>query len=119
MTKAPGRLAADAGMERLCSVWVEDLAAVRDAALLDVREAEEFLEASIPGSLNLPLSQLAGRLGEVPSGRPVYVLCGSGGRSMKAVKLLAERGYEAVNVMGGITEWYRAGYPVTFRPAAE
>ena len=28
-------------------------------------------------------------------------------------------GYTAVNVAGGITEWYRAGHPVTYQQAPE
>jgi hypothetical protein len=30
--------------------------------------------------------------------------------------LLAGRGYDVVNVAGGITEWYRGGHPVTYAP---
>jgi hypothetical protein len=41
-------------------------------------------------------------------------MTGSGKRSSQPAKLLAERGYNTVNVAGGITEWYRNGHPVTY-----
>lgn len=44
----------------------------------------------------------------------MYVMCASGGRSSRAAAHLSEHGYDAVNVMGGITEWYRNGHPVTY-----
>ena len=31
--------------------------------------------------------------------------------------MLADRGYQTVNVAGGITEWYRAGHPVAYQQA--
>ena len=42
-------------------------------------------------------------------------MCASGGRSSRATAALTEAGYDAVNVMGGITEWYRNGHPVTYQ----
>ena len=41
-------------------------------------------------------------------------MCASGGRSSRATAHLVEHGYDAVNVMGGITEWYRNGHPVAY-----
>jgi len=98
------------------SISVDNLATlVPGVPLIDVREAEEFAEASVPGTMNLPLSGLQLNFGGVPIGRTVYVMCASGGRSARATAFLAEQGYDAVNVMGGITEWYRNGHPVTYR----
>lgn len=39
--------------------------------LLDVREPIEYERGHIPGSLHIPLSQLADRLGELDPERPV------------------------------------------------
>lgn len=44
-------------------------------------------------------------------------MCASGGRSSRATAVLSDGGYDAVNVMGGITEWYRNGHPVSFQAA--
>ncbi|KRE78676.1 rhodanese-like domain-containing protein [Arthrobacter sp. Soil763] len=98
------------------SISVDDLAALGpDVSIIDVREAEEYSEAFVPGTRNVPLSRFQESMGDVPIGRTVYVMCASGGRSSRATAQLGQAGYDAVNVMGGITEWYRNGHPVTYQ----
>ena len=98
------------------SISVDDLSALgSDVSIIDVREEDEYSEASVPGTRNIPLSRFQQSLGDVPIGRTVYVMCASGGRSSRATAYLAEQGYDAVNVMGGITEWYRNGHPVDYQ----
>jgi rhodanese-related sulfurtransferase len=97
--------------DELAKVWPR-------ATLVDVRSREEHATAHVPGSLNIPLDELSSRLADPPHGT-IYLLCGSGKRSSQAARLLTDRGYTAVNVAGGITEWYRAGHPVTYRQAPE
>ncbi|GKV73712.1 MAG: rhodanese-like domain-containing protein [Cellulosimicrobium cellulans] len=58
------------------------------------------------------------RLADLPGGT-LYLMCGSGKRSSQAARILTDRGYQAVNVAGGITEWYRNGHPVTYQPTPE
>ncbi|WP_312182917.1 rhodanese-like domain-containing protein [Arthrobacter sp.] len=97
------------------SISVDDLAALgADVSIIDVREEGEYSEACVPGTLNIPLSRFPQSLGDVPFGRRVYVMCASGGRSARATEYLEEHGFDAVNVMGGITEWYRNGHPVRY-----
>ena len=84
-------------------------------ALVDVRSRQEYSTAFIPGSLNIPLEELPSRLTDLPN-TTVYLLCGSGKRSSQAARMLTSRGYDTVNVAGGITEWYRGGHPVTYTP---
>ena len=55
----------------------------RPAVLLDVREAYEFQEVRVPGSLFIPMSELGARVDEVPKDRPVLVLCAAGSRSSR------------------------------------
>jgi rhodanese-related sulfurtransferase len=99
------------------TVAADDLAARWPrAALVDVRGRDEYATAHIPGSISIPLDELASRLKDVPNNTTVYVLCGSGKRSSQAAVLLAGRGYDVVNVAGGITEWYRGGHPVSYAP---
>src|SRR5581483_3602359 len=73
--------------------------------LLDVREPHEYEIARITGSRLIPLGALPERLGELDKSRPLVVHCKMGGRSAKAVKLLREKGFDAVNVAGGINAW--------------
>lgn len=90
-----------------------DLAALGASAyLVDVREPDEFAAAHVSGARNVPLSTLADRLAELPTDRPVHVMCLSGGRSARATAYLREQGVDAVDVAGGITRWYGEGLPV-------
>jgi rhodanese-related sulfurtransferase len=43
---------------------------------------------------------------------PAYVICKSGGRSMRACEFLAQQGIEAINVAGGTMGWINSGRPV-------
>jgi len=83
-----------------------------DAYLVDVREPDEFAGARVANAVNIPLATLPNRLGELPTDRPVYVMCLSGGRSAQATAFLRNQGRDAVDVAGGITRWYRDGLPV-------
>jgi rhodanese-related sulfurtransferase len=97
------------------TVPAEKLATVlHRATVVNVRSREEHATAHIPGSLNIPLEELPSRLADLPD-TTLYLLCGSGKRSSQAARILTDHGYTTVNVAGGITEWYRGGYPVTYR----
>jgi rhodanese-related sulfurtransferase len=80
-----------------------------DAPMLDVRESDEWAAGHAPGATHLPMSELTGRMGELPDTDPLYVVCRSGGRSARVVAYLAGQGYPAVNVEGGMQAWARQG----------
>ncbi len=85
--------------------------------LLDVRELNEFVEVRAPGALLLPTSVFAARLGEIPTDRPLLVICHMGNRSAAVVGYLARTGRtDAVNVAGGMDAWAKAGLPVRRGP---
>jgi glyoxylase-like metal-dependent hydrolase (beta-lactamase superfamily II) len=73
--------------------------------VLDVREPDEVAEWAIPGSLNIPARDVAGRLGELPRDREIVVLCAAGGRSAGAADLLARDGLRVANLRGGMAAW--------------
>lgn len=76
-----------------------------DAALIDVREQEEFDEVNLKGKL-IPLSEFEQRWQEVPRDQPVYIYCRSGRRSRTALEYLKKQGYtNGFNVTGGILAW--------------
>ncbi|MFC5929286.1 rhodanese-like domain-containing protein [Cryobacterium melibiosiphilum] len=81
--------------------------------VLDVREQDEYDDAHLPGVLHIPISVLMERMGEVPVGEPVYVICAVGGRSAQVVDYLDRSGSEidAINVAGGTVAWQQAGLP--------
>ena len=88
------------------------VAAIEGAYILDVREQDEYDAAHAPGVTLVPLGELMQRVDEVPTDRPVYVMCHSGGRSARATQYLEQQGVDAINIDGGITAWHGAGLPV-------
>ncbi|MBQ8879004.1 MAG: DsrE/DsrF/DrsH-like family protein [Lachnospiraceae bacterium] len=69
--------------------------------LVDLREKDEVLVAGIEGAINIPFSRISSRLSDVPKDLPVYVFCRTGDWSEEVAEILAERGYEVYNVVGG------------------
>ena len=80
------------------------------APLLDVRESDEVAEVRVPGGLRIPLQSVPERLGEIPTGSTLYVICAAGGRSRVAAEFLRSHGLDAVNVAGGTNAWVAAGF---------
>lgn len=83
-----------------------------NAAIIDVREPSEWRAAHVPGAIHIPLGELEQRLSELPPTRPLVAACRSGSRSADATRLLRERGYDAVNLAGGMRAWQRARLPI-------
>lgn len=80
---------------------------------LDVRTGEEYQSGHIPGSVLIPLDELAQRAGELPAGEPILIYCRSGNRSLQAMNLLENAGFQNLSSLdGGINDWVAAGYPV-------
>ncbi|WP_439882301.1 rhodanese-like domain-containing protein [Pontibacter sp. MBLB2868] len=77
------------------------------AELLDVRTAGEFASGTIPGAKNLDFlsGQFQAALNQLDKDKEYYVFCRSGNRSGSACKLLADQGYKAHNLIGGIGSW--------------
>jgi rhodanese-related sulfurtransferase len=82
------------------------------AVLLDVREPEEWEAGHVPGALFIPMGELGDRIGELPAGGEVVVMCRSGHRSAMATRALREVGITATNYEGGIIAWAARGGPV-------
>ena len=93
---------------------VAELAARREAgaAVLDVRNPDEYDEAHVAGAILIPLGELVERVDEVPTGGSLPVICRSGGRSLQAAEWLQDQGIDAVNVAGGTMAWIDAGLPI-------
>ena len=79
------------------------------AYLIDVREQDEWDAGHAPAAHLLPMSRLNDLIGEVPKDTPVLIVCHSGGRSLRVTKALRDAGYDATNVLGGMTAWAEAG----------
>jgi len=80
--------------------------------VIDVRSEAEHAGGHIAGSLNIPLTHLDERIGEIPSGKPVAVHCEGGYRSAIAASLLQKLGRAHVHDMvGGYKAWLAAKLP--------
>jgi molybdopterin-guanine dinucleotide biosynthesis protein A/rhodanese-related sulfurtransferase len=84
--------------------------------VLDVRQPDEYEAGHVPGAHLIPLGEVAQRIGEIPEGAPVLVVCHSGGRSRRAAEFLRAQGRDATNVAGGTAAWIEAGQPVAAGP---
>ncbi|WP_327241403.1 rhodanese-like domain-containing protein [Streptomyces sp. NBC_01320] len=89
------------------------------AFVIDVREPDEYRAGHVPGARLAPLSTLGAVADDLPSDRPVYVMCASGNRSGRAAEHLQAIGVDAVSVAGGTAARARAGCPVARGAAAE
>jgi len=102
-----------AGLPELPPAWVADHRSA--LTILDVRSAEEFEgpDGHIARSLLIPLPELEARSAEIPTDRPVVVVCHSGSRSALATQQLLKAGRDQVaNLRGGLSRWGDAGYPL-------
>lgn len=81
--------------------------------VLDVRGSEEFVgpHGHIHGAVNIPLDELAARLGELQG--TIIAVCRTDRRSAQAAILLQDAGNKDVTVMrGGMVEWNALGFDV-------
>ena len=89
--------------------WLD---AQRPVMVLDVRTDEDRAQWAIPGSVHVNAYDALkagqpGALADVtlPPDRPVVVVCGRGGVSKTAAEILAERGFDARSLTGGMKAW--------------
>jgi len=101
-------------------ISVADLAAIvaREPAtqVIDVRTPEEFAEVRAATAVNLPLDRISpeavAALGASNTAQPIYLICRSGARSMRAAEFLRAAGYAKLwNVAGGTLAWCAEGLP--------
>lgn len=82
-----------------------------DVVILDVRPGAEFAAGHLPGAINVPLEELAGRIGELPRDHEIVAYCR--GRycvlAHDAVRLLTAEGLDASRAADGVLEWRIAG----------
>jgi len=81
--------------------------------ILDVSSQVEYQEAHLKGAVNIQLSDLSARMGELDRNSAILVCCRTGRRSAQACSALVERGFTKVyNMEGGVAAWIDSGYPV-------
>ena len=84
--------------------------------ILDVRTEEEIALGMIEGASHIDFydDNFETKISKIQKDKVIYVYCRSGGRSSKAAKLLAQKGYkDVVNLQGGILSWVKSGFSLT------
>ncbi|MGC9520506.1 MAG: rhodanese-like domain-containing protein [Anaerolineae bacterium] len=90
---------------------VADLIEREEIHVVDVREEWEYAQGHIPGATLLPLGTLEDRVDEIPTDRPVVLVCRSDNRSGQAQRYLIDQGFDNVhNMTGGMVAWEAGGY---------
>lgn len=83
----------------------DELAAIDNPTILDVRKASEYYSEHIEGAENIPLDYINERLAEVDKNKTLYVHCAGGYRSMTFLSILRARGFEnIIDVKGGFND---------------
>ncbi|MEV4227973.1 rhodanese-like domain-containing protein [Streptomyces bobili] len=100
-------MAREVTQEAFAAAWADG------ALVVDVREADEYAAGHVPGARLMALRTVPARCGELPTDRPVFVICASGNRSRTAADRMNYRGIDAYSVTGGTGAWARAGRRVT------
>jgi len=81
--------------------------------VIDVRTPAEYAEGHIPGALNIPFDQVAGRISGVDAPNGVALYCMVGPRARKGEAALLAAGYAPVlHIEGGLAAWQADGLPV-------
>lgn len=99
------------------TVTAEELKSMIDRNLvtvIDVRDAAAYLEAHIPGALQIPLARIKEEAPYLPKGKPVvtYCTCPAEESSGQAAMILASAGLADVYALkGGFDAWRSAGQP--------
>ena len=72
-----------------------------------------MLVHGLDGAINIPFNQIGTRLSQVPNDKPVVVFCRVGDWSEQVTEILADRGYDAINLDGGFQAYreYLASLP--------
>jgi rhodanese-related sulfurtransferase len=79
---------------------------------LDVREDFEWEAGHAPDAVHIPMGELPQHLSALDANRRIACICRSGNRSGTVTNWLLQQGFDALNVMGGMTAWARHGHPV-------
>lgn len=93
-----------------------------DILLLDIRSPGEVQAKGFIAwdrQLRIPIEELVARRAELPEDKatPIVTYCGSGYRCLLVMMMLRSYGYLDVNnLVGGLTGWDAAGYPIAIEP---
>ncbi|MDY6469489.1 MAG: FAD-dependent oxidoreductase, partial [Succinivibrio dextrinosolvens] len=83
----------------------EDL---EDSYLIDVRPKAVFMNETIDGAVNIPITEIRNRLDEIPRDRKVVMFCNTGYTSYVASRIVNQNGFDNVYSFGGGIVFFKA-----------
>jgi len=89
-----------------------------EVLVLDVRPAQEYRSAHIPGALSIPLAELEQRLAKLPRRRQIVAYCRGPYcvMAVEAVEILRRHGHKAARLEIGVPDWRALGLPLESQP---
>ncbi|WP_457590332.1 rhodanese-like domain-containing protein [Geoglobus sp.] len=95
---------------------VEEHRGDENFVVLDVRSHDDFVKGHIEGAINVDVfdKEFPEKVKELGINKTYLVYCKTGFRSRIAAKMMVELGIKDVyNMVGGIDEWIKRGYPLS------
>ena len=83
-----------------------------DAQLVDLRDKADFKSGHIASAVNIPFSKLESSVSELQQGKTIILVDKMGQHAGSACQKLKKKGYDAVRLRGGMTEWSQQSLPV-------
>lgn len=83
-------------------------------SVIDIRKREDYDHFHLAGSVNLEFKKIiTSPRKHLKSliGKKIIVVCNIGLKSNTVTRILRKNGFEAYNLMGGITEWSNLNLP--------
>ncbi len=80
---------------------------LNDFFLLDVRPVAEYCADTVPGAINIPMSDLAKpeNLAKLPTDKPILVICNTGHTASISTAVLGVLGYDVWTLRFGMMGW--------------
>lgn len=80
--------------------------------IIDVREHDEVRYTNL-SKINVPythirMGEIVQKMNDLPRDKQIGVMCHTGSRSARVTMFLRQKGYDAVNIQGGIEYWARS-----------
>ncbi|HHH44357.1 MAG TPA: sulfurtransferase [Gammaproteobacteria bacterium] len=103
------------GIQEIDSTQLAEMIAANeeDYLLIDVRTPAEMAQGMLAGAEAMPMHLVPLRLDDLRRQPKIVVYCRTGARSAQVCAWLQQQGVDqALNLRGGIVDWYRRGYPV-------
>jgi len=76
-----------------------------DIELIDVREDEEVEAGMIPQARHIRMNDIPEQLDALDKNKETIFICRSGGRSANVCAYLQDKGYDVVNMVGGMLDY--------------